>query len=501
MATKPGPILALAGLAALFLLGKGGGEDGVPEGGLLPDPLPGGGGDNTSSGGKKVPKGTGTGGSDFMPTKPQGPADLWFPPDCKGAPFIGDEWLDATFVPWVMAEGVHTFIPAGDDPNAPAGTVIQGRQSAILTADQVIALFFQIRELVPQVQASGTLSGLPQRADGSSVYLTDIKSDLPKPYSCLAESPFFKWSSPVSEGGYDLDLANEDRFRRDMVAWGAKYPFLYAFLWWLQDQMRGNPELEARYQDLGVSTTDRVFAPMPALGEMTVIEEPLPNPDAGKDAHEGPVSADPDQWWADFSAWAQKAKNQATGEARRGVQVIEGATRAWYNQIPEFFKKMPGLPASTTQTASGQVVSSDDPLINELITRYGPALGFLWAARPMKENFKALKEWVTIYTDEAKQPSRRSKRLRRRRKSRSGSRPTTRWSDSVPNWKTGGRPRSPKWRRIDPWSTRTGARSFPTPPRCSSVAWSTKTAHRSKTRSWPCATAPKIRPMRRGTSP
>jgi hypothetical protein len=300
-------------------------------------------------------------------------------------------------------EGVHTFIPAGDDPNAPAGTVIQGRQSAILTADQVIALFFQIRELVPQVQASGTLSGLPQRADGSSVYLTDIKSDLPKPYSCLAESPFFKWSSPVSEGGYDLDLANEDRFRRDMVAWGAKYPFLYAFLWWLQDQMRGNPELEARYQDLGVSTTDRVFAPMPALGEMTVIEEPLPNPDAGKDAHEGPVSADPDQWWADFSAWAQKAKNQATGEARRGVQVIEGATRAWYNQIPEFFKKMPGLPASTTQTASGQVVSSDDPLINELITRYGPALGFLWAARPMKENFKALKEWVTIYTDEAKQ--------------------------------------------------------------------------------------------------
>jgi hypothetical protein len=213
MATKPGPIVALAALGALFFMGRKKGPtkdtldlddlansdatDDLKEGGTVADSSPGGG--ISKSGGTKRPKGKGVGGGDFDP--PAGLLDsgqLWFSPDCQTIVIPrAEQWAVSVFIPRVKEV---------DDQ-------LRARKSAY-KADvyTLVGLALDILDM----DASG------------NVFASKRPHIELIPYSCLAKCPLFSIGNyPTREV---LDSPDRKRLDEDLRSWANEFPAMYAFV-------------------------------------------------------------------------------------------------------------------------------------------------------------------------------------------------------------------------------------------------------------------------------
>lgn len=236
MATKPGPILALAGLAALFALGKSGGKKGfVPD----PDDLePGDEYPETgkpekgthSTGGVKVPKGTGVGGSDWGLSKQPSPDTLWIAPDCRGF-YEGPDWYEETFIP-KMEEHFDTL-------------------NAAIEADYRDALESAGETLAPGEALGGTIK-VPainlyaQMAEMVDIETGEVIDDAikDKPNSCIATAPWFNLPSEFNNFSVAADVAN---FRSALNEWAKEFPVLFGLFASIETRMLQDVRLRRQY--------------------------------------------------------------------------------------------------------------------------------------------------------------------------------------------------------------------------------------------------------------
>jgi hypothetical protein len=222
--------LALAGIAALFFIGKGSGKtdhsnlpslDDLGEGDLYPDTtVP-----NTgahSSGGTKAPSGEGHGGSDWWPSKPPGPRDLWISPDCYGV-YEGPEWYEQTFLPEVE-KLMAAISEANQDYEFESGTGASGGEVSV-------GGFIKIPAVLLYAYVAGMMN-----ADDASIVEEAV---IAKPNSCIITAPWFQ----LPTASYNVETVDGLRMFRDHIdEWTRQYPALGGFLSSLESRMNADAE-------------------------------------------------------------------------------------------------------------------------------------------------------------------------------------------------------------------------------------------------------------------
>lgn len=230
MAKGPGPAVALAGLAALFLMtrkkGTGAGSvNNLPDGSEVDDNTPGDPG-SPSGGGTKVPSGTGTGGGKWKAPKVD-PAGVWISPDCQTV-VEGADYFNETFVPrilesidilneWVGLEESEAIVE-GEDVTL-VGT---GRKADVFTYTAIVL---------------NLISGwTPQGV----IFSTEPYMYTP-PHSCAMQFPAFH----VEDRYNSLKtVADEERFTDDMNAYAEEFPQLTDWLMSLEVRLFEHPAVD-----------------------------------------------------------------------------------------------------------------------------------------------------------------------------------------------------------------------------------------------------------------
>jgi len=241
MAKGPGPIIALAGLAALLLMSRDDGDDGgtkkvdpsdkdgiddADDGDVVDDGKTDDDG-GAKSGGTKVPKGTGTGGGGWKKPVDHPPELAWISPDCQ-AVHEPIDWYDDVFVPKALAfyAKVEALTASARFPHI----VAYGEATVDSSLDpfDLLALVLGIKDVRPNGTPMGTV----------------VFSDAPfmdtYPWACLKTFPGFQLTTKYY--GLDPELSEETdlssgavqakfaQFHSDMKSWAQEFPELAVWL-------------------------------------------------------------------------------------------------------------------------------------------------------------------------------------------------------------------------------------------------------------------------------
>lgn len=250
MAAKPGPIVALAALAALFFMGKKGKvkspEDvaNLPEGTELEDPAPE--GSPVGSGGTKRPKGQGTGGGDWEIPTSTGLASVWLSPQCDVVvePTV---WFDNLFLP-ILEDSYRAMMEVRQ-------AAAQAKGIALTKPD----IYTNIALALGLVEVN--MEGEPRISTGP--HMDEV------PFACLAWCPLWYVGTTYNQMKTEDDRI---RFSDDIVDWADLYPALYGWLYDLIDRVKQIDEFatlplvlpppEVQIIPIGLQGTQaRIFAP------------------------------------------------------------------------------------------------------------------------------------------------------------------------------------------------------------------------------------------------
>lgn len=248
MAAKPGPAIALAALAALFLLKKKGGGgggavdkeklDGTEEGEVVEDDTP----NNPaspSSGGKKVPKGTGAGGGSWDPGK-LGPTALWISPDCRNV-VTGTEYYEKVLVPAMLKVfedndawwAKTNELTGSSDPDVDGEDVSLGG-SLMPDMYTIVSIALGFRKFTEPMNLN---------AGGNTSYVEDTEFAKKPPGSCVLAAPMFHVGDvnrgKLYEGLYSGGIAPayQAKFNEALAAYFGEYPQMAMWLYQLQEHM------------------------------------------------------------------------------------------------------------------------------------------------------------------------------------------------------------------------------------------------------------------------
>lgn len=225
---KPGPALALAALAAFFLMrgkGGGGGTNGVnkvPDGTKVPNDSPSDKPATPSGGGTKVPHGTGAGGGKWSPPD-LSPDELWISPDCQVV-VEGPDYFDDVFLPRFLAISG----PSGDVDDSAYGEFL---------STEVFDDSFEWAGGGPYVYVYayiGIVLNLMVVTDESLVGPATGPYMFTPPHSCAMQFPAFHI---YSEYNGLQTAADEERFRGDMEEFAEEYPAMATWLLELETRL------------------------------------------------------------------------------------------------------------------------------------------------------------------------------------------------------------------------------------------------------------------------
>ncbi len=226
---KPGPALALAALAAFFLMrGKGKGGSGaagmgdLPDGSVVPDPAPAQPPGAPSGGGTKVPKGSGTGGGKFdagnlLPNK------VWISPDCLTV-VEGKDYFDEVILPRFIEaqESLSASFEAGDLEGIDATQYDQS----------VGGGGFYVNVYIYLAAVFGLIDSW-----GGDEYLYTFSTDdnmYTPPRSCLMQFPGFHIADRFNAL---KTTADSNRFEEALGEYNEKYPEMTSWLLSLEDRL------------------------------------------------------------------------------------------------------------------------------------------------------------------------------------------------------------------------------------------------------------------------
>jgi hypothetical protein len=233
---KPGPAIALAALAAFFLMrGKGGGSgidglDDLPDGTKVPDDSP---SDPSapSGGGTKVPSGTGAGGGKWDPGAVS-PTEFWISPDCQSV-VEGVSYFDDALVPAIIdaQKQGHDRQNAWMEKNGTPETNLALEQQDIggRTRSDVYSLL-----AIAFKMAEWSESGF----DG--IVWSDEEFMHKSPMVCIKQFPAFDMGTKFNS----LKKADDaTRFEEALGEYANVYPELVAWLMSLEERLVGHEAL------------------------------------------------------------------------------------------------------------------------------------------------------------------------------------------------------------------------------------------------------------------
>jgi len=363
MATKPGPAIALAALAALFLLKKKGGggggagsgasdANGVPDGTVVDDDTPKKSG-APSSGGKKVPKGTGAGGGSWDPGK-LGPKTLWISPDCQNV-VMGVDYYDEVLAP-AMAKVVGDFRSNQDaylaslpENQGKQAHEYGGRSQSDLYTVLAVALGFWKLNKTPVVN-----EGFDWFAD------TEFANK--PPGSCVLAAPMFHVGMADNKlyqaGIHGIVPASQAAFNEAVEQYFTDYPQLAIWLYTIQNRM----VQDERFPPGGRSIS--------SFFDLSFLVE-TPTGAAGTPPEEPPVLKVQDLsspgtiegWWNAAQAYIQKWKSQYSAV----VIPYEAFISAWWDVMTSGGTKPPAaINLPPEQAAKEETPASTGILIADI---------------------------------------------------------------------------------------------------------------------------------------
>jgi len=347
MAAKPGPAIALAALAALFLLKKKGGGgggavdkeklDGTEEGEVVDDDTP-----NKpaspSSGGKKVPKGTGAGGGSWDPGK-LGPTALWISPDCRNV-VTGTEYYEKVLVP-AMLKAYEDFSSAQDAYFATIDdgdeTTLAGKSMPDLYSVLAVALGFRKWNKTPV----------------SGGWRSDTEFAKKPPGSCVLAAPMFHVGDvsggALYEGLYTGGIAPayQAKFNEALVAYFGEYPQMAMWLYQLQEVMVQDERFPETSRSMS-SFFDLSFVAQSATGAPGNPPEKAPGLKVSELFSIGALA----NWYKQAVAYVQKWAIQYP----KAVSEYSAFVSDWWDQATAKGTKLP-VSSSSSQEQAAKVAS------------------------------------------------------------------------------------------------------------------------------------------------
>ncbi len=349
MAAKPGPAIALAALAALFLLKKKGGGgggavdkeklDGTEEGEVVEDDTP----NNPaspSSGGKKVPKGTGAGGGSWDPGK-LGPTALWISPDCRNV-VTGTEYYEKVLVPAMLKvfDDFHSsqeaYLASLPENQGKQPDEYGGRSTSDLYTVLAVALGFWKVKKTPVVN------------EASRGWFGDTEFANKPPGSCVLAAPMFhvglKEAGKLYQAGVNgIVPASQAAFNEALSEYFGEYPQMAMWLYQVQEQMVQDERFPAGSRDIS-SLFDLSFVSHSSTGTAGNPPVKAPRLKVSELFSIGALA----NWYNQAVAYVQKWAIQYP----KAVSEYSTFVSDWWDQATAAGTKLPVSPSLTHEQAA-----------------------------------------------------------------------------------------------------------------------------------------------------